>query len=269
MFSPKQQGSRKTVPLVEPQYCDTIVRRHSNFSHEDLPHLLGEISGRSVTVAFSETYLYFLRDIACLYVSNGNRIIRNSRGDSIANSDSACDRKYAWLREISSDEVFESFFRFTIEPKSKVEISAEFNSASGKYLLKWGRWLGKTLFVPSADGYQSIDEDSIPTVEEFWSMILLAYNKILHRSWSETVRSSMEVGELRVEVCCSRSILPLSFDCLLAEIFRNKLYYTQLELVGLPPHRLKERVAKSKFDPITVDNSKYYYIMIHALNAPR
>lgn len=190
-------------------------------------------------------------------------MFRNRQGDFIACRESIHERKYAWLQVVSRDQVFKRYFEFTTQPKSQEEIRQAFNTASARYLIRWGRWLGKTLYIPRLEAYRSFCEAEIPRQEEFWRTIKAAYKRLVRQSWSGIERTSMEVGELRVEVCTSHSMLPLTFDCCLALLYQGRQHYTELELVGLPPHRLKQRVRQSKLDPVSVNNKQYYYIIIH------
>lgn len=254
---------RNTIPLVEPRYCDVIVHEYEVVGSEELNRVLTRISGRQVKASFSSTYLYFLRDLLHLYSHREDKLVRNHRGSFVAHQRTTYERRYAWLRVVSRDEVFERFFQFTIEPKCKGEIVQEFNSASGRYLIRWGRWLGKTLYVPKLEAYQSFEGTEIPMQEAFWKMIVDAYETLSRESWIGTRRYNVAVGELRAEVCVQYSMLPLTFDCLLARLHRSRTHYTELELVGLPPHRLRERTETAKLDPIAVDNTEYFYIILH------
>jgi hypothetical protein len=255
---------RNTIPLVEPRYCDVIVRKYEVIGRHEFNSVLAQISGRQVKTSFSSDYLYFLRGLFQLYSSQGDQLVRNRRGSFIAHQRTIQKRKYAWLQIISRDEVFGRFFQFTIEPKHKGKIVQKFNSASGRYLIRWGRWLGKTLYIPKLEAYQSFEETEIPMQEEFWRMITDAYEHLSQESWIGARRYNVAVGELRGEVCARHSMLPLTFDCLLADLHRSRAHYTELELVGLPPHRLKQRTEGAKLDPITVDNVEYFYIILHA-----
>jgi len=254
---------RNTIPLVEPGYCDDIVREYDVIGRDEFTHVLAQISGRRVKSSFARTYSYFFQDLLRLYSPQGDKLVRNEHGDFVASQRSPYDRKCAWLQVVSYDEVFKRFFDFTIDPKSKVEIVEEFNSASGKYLIRWGRWLGKTLYVPKLEAYQSFEGTEIPMQEAFWKMIVDAYETLSRESWIGTRRYNVAVGELRAEVCVQYSMLPLTFDCLLARLHRRRTHYTELELVGLPPHRLRERTETAKLDPIAVDNTEYFYIILH------
>lgn len=255
---------RNTIPLVEPRYCDVIIREYDVIGREEFTRVLARISGRQVKRSFASTYLYFFHDLFRLYSLQGDKLIRNHWGSFLARQHSTYDRKCVWLQVVSRDEVFKRFFQFTIEAKSKEDIVQEFNSASGRYLIRWGRWLGKTLYVPKLEAYQSFEEIETPTQEEFWEMVVSAYERLSRESWIGTRRYNVAVGELRAEVCARHSMLPLTFDRLLADLHRSRTHYTELELVGLPPHRLKQRTKRTKLlDPITVDNAEYFYVILH------
>lgn len=258
-----ESGHRNTIPLVEPRYCDVIICDYEVIETEKFSNVLARISGRQVKPSFTSTYLYFLRDLFHLYSPKRDKLVRNRRGSFLARQCSIYHRKYAWLQVVSRDEVFERFFQFTIEPKSKKEIAQEFNSPSGRYLTRWGRWIGKTLYVPRLQAYRSFEEAEIPTQEEFWEMVVDAYERLSHESWIGTRRYNVAVGELRAAVCTRHLILPLTFDCLLADLHRGRTRYTELELIGLPLHRLKERTENAKLDPIMVGNAKYFYVLIN------
>ncbi len=100
-------------------------------------------------------------------------------------------------------------------------------------------------------------------------MIVSVYERLAKESWFGTRRYNVAVGELRAEVCTRFSMLPLTFDCLLADLYQGRKRYTELELIGLPPHRLKKRSESAKLDPITVENAQYFYIVIHTQRSNR
>lgn len=254
---------RKTIPLVEPRYCDAIVCAHNTIGREELIHALARLSERQVKDSFAATYLYFLVDLTHLYTLQNDVLVRNRRGSFIADLRVFNERRHAWLQVVSRDEVFSRFFLFTGQLRSKQEIVQEFNAPSGRYLIRWGRWLGKTLYIPRHEAYRSFHEATVRFMDDFWEQLQSAYKILARQSWSGVERASMMVGEVREQVCTSCSILPLTFDCNLSLLYQSRKHYTQLELIGLPPHRLKERTEQSKLDPIIIDGVKYFYISVH------
>lgn len=255
----KAKRRRNTIPLVEPHYCDRIICDFGVIEEEQWKDILAQIRGTEVKQSYATTYRYFFGERFNLYSVQGRSLVRNRRGDFIAHQQADYHRKYAWLLILSLDEVFGRFFNFTSESRSEQAILQEFNSASGKYLRRWGEWLGKTLYLPRVEEYRSFEESEIPGQEGFWEMLLDAYEHISRESWIAPRRYNVAVGELRIEVCVRYSMLPLSFDYLLSELHRSREYYTELELLGLPPHGLEN----SDFSSFIVDGSEYFYVVIH------
>lgn len=255
---------RSTIPLVEPRYCDSIVQQYKSIELGRLNHILAQLSGRSIKDSFANTYVYFFCNLFKLYKLDKDHLVRSHRGNFLAKQHFSYSRKYTWLRILSRDVVFSRYFDFTLRPRTMPEISKEFNVASARYLVRWGKWLGKTVYVPRLEAFQSFRQVEMPSEAQFWALIVRAYDSLSRESWIGSRRFNVSVGELRAIVCIMGDLMPLTFDCLLTRLYLGRTHYGELELIGLPPHRLEQRTANTKqLDPIVINGAKYFYVILH------
>jgi hypothetical protein len=252
------QGSLmvKTIPLVEPPYCDKLICELDKFTEEDLQGALlvlmrqdSEAVGRvhkniaqgKIARPTLKGYIRFFKRLG-LVERKGKFLVRTDLGDKVAQTDGLRERKELWYEIVRKDPhlVFERYFEFMNTPRTFEEIKQVWNPATGKYLHRWAQWLGIQVYDPTGERYLVIISDAKPTKELFFEALSDVYFALRRSEFAGVPRYDVTIPEVRFKLCQELGIRPIVFEALLTQILEDK-YYGRLVRVFGEAYQVYER----------------------------
>jgi len=266
----------KTIPLVEPAYCDKLICELDKFTEEDFQGTLlalmrqdSEAVGRvhkniaqgKLARPTLKGYIRFFERLG-LVEHEGKFLVRTNLGDKIAQAGELQKRKELWYEIVEKDPrlVFQRYFEFMNIPRAFGEVKQFWNPATGKYLHRWAQWLGIQMYDPTSGRYLVITSDAKPTKELFFETLSNVYFALRRSEFAGVPRYDVTIPEVRFRLCQELGIRPIVFEALLAQMLEDK-YYRRLVRVFGEAYRMSKPWKQAQ--PFRYRGRSYHFISVY------
>jgi len=265
---------RKTIPLVEPEYFDRIIRDLEGFDKEELRRKLASlqsrrtepsgmlesgIRGEDISDSIVQGYIWYAKELGLVQSQDG-RWRRTDLGNRLARTSDELCRKELWLQVVSQDRPFKTYFEKLRTPQPLRVIYHLPNRPSGKYLNRWAQWLGVQTYSPKDKTYVVILSDYRPGKEEFFEKLSEIYERLNESEFAGVPRYDVSIPELRYEICTKIELRPIVFDHLLEQLLSDPNFAHRVEVSGA---RYETFWKWKSEQPFRLDGIDYYYIRVY------